>query len=233
LKKISLLSTDTLHHRALIKELSERGIFFDSVVFESTSVLPQFEIGPCFDQEQEAFELANWGKVELDIEPIIVENINSPDTLRFFSGRSTDMAVVFGTRRIAKPLLEKFDLIINVHRGQADRYRGLDSDLWAAYHSDWGGLGVTVHVVDENLDTGDLVCWKQLALFKNLRCSQIRYYTTNIAIELIFDSIRNYCDGRLVAEPQTEVGRYYSFMPLSIKKIVEAKFNKYCEQLNE
>ena len=39
----------------------------------------------------------------------------------------------------------------------AQYYRGLDSDLWAIYHRDYKNIGVTIHMVDSELDTGEIL----------------------------------------------------------------------------
>ena len=40
-----------------------------------------------------------------------------------------------------------------------------------------------------------------------------------------------YLNERLNPIPQKKIGRYYSFMPLDLKRIVEKKFELYCESL--
>jgi len=56
MKKIVVLSTDTKHHRYFINKIQSIGILFDSILFETTFVKPKFEIGPCFEEEQDMFE---------------------------------------------------------------------------------------------------------------------------------------------------------------------------------
>ena len=58
-------------------------------------------------------------------------------------------------------------------------------------------------------------------------CSHIRYYTTVIASELVVKILKqNY-----IIKKDGGNGRYYSFMPLDLKKIVEKKFNLYCAEI--
>ena len=51
--------------------------------------------------------------------------------------------------------------IINIHRGLASKYRGLDSELWAIKNYDFVLLEQQFDI-DKNLDTGDIVYQKDL-----------------------------------------------------------------------
>ena len=46
---------------------------------------------------------------------------------------------------------------INLHGGDPEKYRGLDSHLWSIYHEDWASLVSTLHVVSKDLDAGDSI----------------------------------------------------------------------------
>ena len=46
---------------------------------------------------------------------------------------------------------------INTHAGITPKYRGTHGGYWALYNSDPGRCGVTVHLVDAGIDTGDIV----------------------------------------------------------------------------
>ena len=71
----------------------------------------------------------------------------------------------------------------------------------------------------------------RLNLQRGMQTHQIRYYTTLIASELIYKSINDYLSNSLKSFPQGKRGRYYSFMPLELKKIVNKRFNKFCKVL--
>ena len=118
-----------------------------------------------------------------------------------------------------------------MHRGIAQKYRGLDSDLWAIYHQDYKSIGVTIHLVEEKLDTGAIIYQKEMKLIKNMKIFQIRYYTTLIATDLVKKTIADYSSGALQPVPQEKIGRYYSFMPLDLKSIVTNRFNLYCKNI--
>ncbi len=121
--------------------------------------------------------------------------------------------------------------MINVHRGITEKYKGLDSDLWAIYHGDYENIGVTIHRVSSNLDAGEIAFCEAMPLIGNMKIHQIRYYTTIISTRLVMESIYKYLQNNLTYREQNSYGRYYSFMPTDLKKIVQCKFNKYCQSL--
>ena len=49
--KFVLLSTDTYHHWYFINKLKEFNIYFDQIIFETSSVKPLFKTEPFFTKE--------------------------------------------------------------------------------------------------------------------------------------------------------------------------------------
>ena len=96
--------------------------------------------------------------------------------------------------------------------------KGLDSDLWAIYHDDFNNIGVTIHKVDTELDTGDFSYSKSLKLDKNMQIFQLRFYTTLLAYELVKKTLLDFINGDIKFSKQKKIGRYYSFMPIQLKK---------------
>ena len=234
--KIILLSSDTTHHRYFINSLLDAGIELEKIVFETGKVKPKFKTGPLFESDEEKFEKNYFFKSTSynlpNIEICKVKNINSEQVLEMLRRVKPDLGIVFGTGLIKKNVISSFkDGLINVHRGIAQKYRGLDSDLWAIYHQDYKSIGVTIHLVEEKLDTGAIIYQKEMKLIKNMKIFQIRYYTTLIATDLVKKTIADYSSGALQPVPQEKIGRYYSFMPLDLKSIVTNRFNLYCKNI--
>ena len=223
-----IFTTDTLHHRYFISYLAEKGFVPKCIFLEETSVTPKFPIGPIFEEEQNKFENKKWKNTKKlnSFNLYKTPNINSLlDKIKIYNN---EQLVVFGTRKIDDNILNNFKIPpINIHRGDSRRYRGLDSDLWAIYHNDYDSIGVTIHEVVPQLDKGKIIYFRKMKIIKNMLCSHIRYYTTVIASELVVKILKqNY-----IIKKDGGNGRYYSFMPLDLKKIVEKKFNLYCAEI--
>lgn len=235
-KRILLLSTDTPHHRYYINRLIDEGIPLENCAFETTSLHAPFAVGPTFEADEAAFEEANFfTNVRRDLDRVeisLVPDITSSEGVEAIRAIRPDLGVVFGTRRLPMDVISLFpDGLINMHRGIATRYRGLDSDLWAVYHKDWDNIGGTVHMIDADLDTGPILGSESLQLSPGMACHQLRYHTTKIVTRLTARILKDYLADRMEGVAQKKTGRYYSFMPVDLKRIVARRFDRYCEAL--
>jgi len=86
-----------------------------------------------------------------------VANLNSTNAIRILGECHADLGIVLGTR-ILKPATFGVPRLgcINLHKGKVPEYRGLPPGFWELYDG-VSSAAVTVHVVDEGLDTGDIV----------------------------------------------------------------------------
>jgi methionyl-tRNA formyltransferase len=87
-----------------------------------------------------------------------VRSVNDPRAAEALRDWAPRVVVVAGTRIIARPLLESVPAtFLNMHAGMTPRYRGVHGGYWALACGDREHCGVTVHVVDPGVDTGDVV----------------------------------------------------------------------------
>ena len=83
---------------------------------------------------------------------IISEKIEKKDVLKY------DFIISFGYRhKINKEVINLFknNNIINLHHSYLPFNRGVDPNFWSIV--DNNPSGVTIHLIDENLDTGDIL----------------------------------------------------------------------------
>jgi methionyl-tRNA formyltransferase len=87
-----------------------------------------------------------------------VESINNDEVIEMLKQLQPDVVVVNGTRIIAKRVLEAVDApFINTHAGITPKYRGVHGGYWALANDDAAHCGVTIHLVDTGVDTGDIL----------------------------------------------------------------------------
>jgi hypothetical protein len=81
--------------------------------------------------------------------------VNHATTLELLASLQPDVLLVAGAP-LLKPGLFSIPRLgaINVHFGIAPRYRGEHTLFWPIYHRDLGNVGVTVHLIDEGIDSG-------------------------------------------------------------------------------
>jgi methionyl-tRNA formyltransferase len=103
-------------------------------------------------------------ELRLDPEPtscaaiVPVGSVNSETCRQELARIAPDVVVVFGTRIIGRETLRAINVpIINFHSGINPAYRGQAGGYWALAMGDQARAGVTAHLVDEGVDTGDVL----------------------------------------------------------------------------
>jgi folate-dependent phosphoribosylglycinamide formyltransferase PurN len=87
-----------------------------------------------------------------------IDSINSEEVVSLLKKINPDAVVVNGTRIISKSVLSAINApFINTHMGITPRYRGVHGGYWALVNGDPDNCGVTVHLVDQGIDTGGVL----------------------------------------------------------------------------
>jgi folate-dependent phosphoribosylglycinamide formyltransferase PurN len=87
-----------------------------------------------------------------------VSSVNSNEAIECLRGASPAVVVLSGTRILSKETLAATDArIINIHAGITPLYRGVHGGYWALAKGDPAHCGVTVHLVDAGIDTGEIL----------------------------------------------------------------------------
>jgi methionyl-tRNA formyltransferase len=235
--KIVILTTETLHHTFLVREINK--VFQLEMVFvETASVSSPFEVYHSFEREREIYEKKVFFDGEdvslVDVAPVKhVGSINDSETIRKLSKLRPEIIVVFGTGRIHDSIIRICpDGIINLHGGDPEKYRGLDTHLWAIYNKDFASLITTIHHLNRELDDGKIIMQSSINITPSTLLYQLRRYNTDICIDLTMSAIDMYKrHGYFISRIQREKGRYYSFMPTALKEICVKRFAKYTESL--
>ena len=230
--RIVILSTETIHHtyfiNCIVNSFDVVGIFY-----EIKHIRFPFDTSSPFEDDEKAFENDNFfvdvpNSIPIDLPVHRVQSLNDPEFKEMAQECRADLALVFGCGKIRPhvfPLFKKG--LINVHRGIATEYRGLDSDLWAIYHRDFENIGTTLHFVEEKLDTGDIIRMERINYTNKDKIFHLRFKTTLLAADMVADVISEYRRNELNRIKQTKYGRYYSAMPTILKSDCERKFNSY------
>ena len=227
---IAILTTKTTHH-----------IFFENQIFkkykniiniyETTSVKPKFQIDAIFEKKREIFEKKicfRNKKLNFKGKSYPIKNINDNIIFKILKKHNIKYLIVFGTRKIKKEIVKRYkNKIFNLHGGNPEEFRGLDSHYWSIYHNNFN-LYSCLHKLSYKLDEGDIIFLKKIKLQKNMKIHQLRLKNTLCCIQMVLRLIyliKN--NKRIPFFKQNNKSRYYSFMPKVIKDIVEKKFNLF------
>ncbi len=104
-----------------------------------------------------------------------VTNINAKENVELLKTINPDLVVVVGTRKLQREVFGTASKgAINLHSGLLPFYRGSDSEFWALYNNEPDKIGVTIHYIEEGLDTGDIILCERQKVVPNDTHSQLR-----------------------------------------------------------
>jgi hypothetical protein len=87
-----------------------------------------------------------------------VPSVNSPECRALLSKLAPAVVAVYGTRILKRATLDSLAApFINYHAGINPKYRGQHPGYWALASGDAENAGVTIHLVDEGVDTGSVL----------------------------------------------------------------------------
>lgn len=237
--KIAVLTTQTPHHAFLVREMQSR--FGNIVAFCETAVCtkPKFETYHPFEGNRDQYEWQRWfGGTETAIADLVptyhVTSLNDQDSVAALNVEHPDLIIVFGTGILKSPVIEICPKrIFNLHGGDPEQYRGLDTHLWAIFHRDFTGFVTTLHRLDTEVDTGDIILQGEIPLYPNMPIHTLRAANTEVCVKLASGAIDMVVrDGDVSCRRQRQVGRYYSAMPANLKSVCQSRFNTYTKKLN-
>ncbi|MBO6519964.1 MAG: hypothetical protein JJ900_03645 [Rhodospirillales bacterium] len=236
--RIAILTTQTPHHAHFVRALAKR-YEIASVLLETAAVQPPFDTAHDFETERQIYEVEHWfgQAAEPDIGDFApcarYASLNDPDALKHLDKASPDIAIVFGTGRLAPSVLDLLPgCILNLHGGNPEHYRGLDTHLWAIYHDDYEGLVSCLHLAEPELDTGAVLAMRPVPLRRGMELYELRAANTETCIDISVEQLdRLGSGGQLQFQPLQTKGRYYSFMPACLKSLCVDKFRRYTEKL--
>ncbi len=93
-----------------------------------------------------------------------VGSLNSPKAAAALRESAADLGIVLGTRILKRSTFAVPRLgCLNLHKGKVPDFRGMPPGFWELYEGSQTA-GVTVHFVDDSLDTGDVIGTREVAI---------------------------------------------------------------------
>ena len=188
--KVLILTTDTNHHNFFIYKLLLH--YPDiSVIIESDIVKPKYPTFHKFETMRDDFENNLWREIlEFPLKKLcsnyqITSNINNLEIINKIKYSNFDVCLVFGTRKINNDLIAALPKnSFNLHGGDPQHYRGLDSHLWSIWHRDVNGLKVCIHRLDSKLDHGEIFQLEDLDIKSIDSVFQLRSINTQKCVDI-------------------------------------------------
>lgn len=153
-------------------------------------------------------------------------DFHSEEIIKYIDSFSSDLIVFTGGGIIKKNLLSLPKVgILNCHMGILPYYRGMDCHLWALINSDFDNIGLSTHLMDEGIDTGNLlkimrIKVEQAEKFNDVE-DLIEYFMPQFIVETIIDIQNNsYIE---LKQDQSDGKQYFSIK--NVKLLSQAKDN--------
>jgi folate-dependent phosphoribosylglycinamide formyltransferase PurN len=132
--------------------------------------------------------------------PVITRliNINSTEAVSLISAKAPDIVIVNGTRILKKAVLKStLGVFLNTHQGITPQYRGGHGAYWALFQNDPQHCGVTVHLVDEGIDTGNIVAQAPISPETSDNFVTYPFLQSAAALPLLVTAIQDIAKGTL------------------------------------
>jgi methionyl-tRNA formyltransferase len=157
---------------------------------------PQFDAWRWLDKEK--------------IPRITSPNVNSPDFNQYVKGLNVDLIVVYFFSQIFKGAIFHAPRlgILNCHPSLLPRYGGPHPAFWMLKNGETKA-GVTVHVMTEKIDAGDIVAQQELAIGENENAGQLIQRQHRAAATLLAEAVNAMALGTIVCKPQNLAERSY------------------------
>lgn len=143
---------------------------------------------------------------------------NGPECQDLLRRLAPDIIAVYGTGIIRARIIRLAGkAILNMHTGLSPRYRGSDTIFWPLYHEEPDWIGVTIHVLDEGLDSGPIIRTGRPEIAADDHEDSLFCKAVMVGAPLYADAIRTvFQDGVSAAPQQLEQGRMYRFVDRTV-----------------
>jgi methionyl-tRNA formyltransferase len=126
----------------------------------------------------------------------VVGDINDTECIDFIEHHTPDILAVCGTT-VIRP--EVFTLTpkgaINIHTGITPEYRSADPIFWALYSGEPEKVGVTIHFIDQGIDTGPIIHQDTVPVFAGDTLATIYVRCIRRGAELYSCALSEIADG--------------------------------------
>ena len=158
---------------------------------------------------QPRFDTWTWLDKE-KIPRIPCPSVNAPRFIEYVKGLNIDLIVVCIFPQILKAaILQTPRLgVINCHPSLLPRYAGPQPEFWMLKNGE-SVAGITVHVMTEKIDAGDIVAQQELIIGENENTGQLLQRQYHAAATLLTEAVNAMAQGTIDLKPQDIADRSY------------------------
>ena len=140
-------------------------------------------------------------------------NLNTGAAEDYLRGSHADLGIVLGTRILKRGVFSIPRMgCINLHKGKVPEYRGQPPGFWELYDGQTSA-GVTVHFVDDGLDTGEVLGAAEVAIHPKETPDSLRKKLDREGVQLLTKVVEQIEQGLQTRIPQSKNARAFRTRP--------------------
>lgn len=157
-----------------------------------------------------------------------VTSFNNSALIEELVALKIDVGVFCGGGILREKFLKSFSIgVLNCHMGILPKYRGMDVVEWPILENDLKHVGVTCHLMDNGIDTGDIIEIVKVDAKKFKSINELRAYLSGVMLGLMIKSILSISKGDFQRHIQAQSdGKQYFVMHPLLKEIALKGLNK-------
>jgi len=151
------------------------------------------------------------------------ENCNSKELIEYVQNSNIDYLLSInvyqkiGSKLINIPKKGAW----NIHFGDLPKYRGMSPYIWALSNNE-SNIGITIHELADDFDTGRIIMKKKIAIEKDDSAMSLYIRGCENVSKMLVEAIRKNESGQLISVNQTGQPSYFSYPNKScIRKIYQ------------
>jgi folate-dependent phosphoribosylglycinamide formyltransferase PurN len=147
-----------------------------------------------------------------------VPSANGEECRALLRELAPDVIAVYGTAVIKPPVIRLArKAILNMHTGLSPQYRGSDTIFWALHNEEPQSVGVTIHALDEGVDSGPIVRTGRPAIARDDDEDSLFCKCVILGAQLYEQAVREIMAGdRHYAAQDLHQGREYRFVDRTV-----------------
>ncbi len=210
---VAVIIEEKVSSKKLIKARIKRlGFFrvFNQILFQSTiSKILLYSSKKRIVEIKNKYNLSSKSIPEKKV--INVSSVNSSESIENLKKIKSDIIIVNGTRIITNKVLKSTKTrFINTHVGITPFYRGVHGAYWALVAKDTENCGVTIHEVDQGIDTGSIIKQERIKISKNDNFATYPFHQYGVSIVPMKETLNEIKNDTLILQNKpSQKGKLY------------------------
>jgi methionyl-tRNA formyltransferase len=159
------------------------------------------------------------------------KNINSKNIIEKVKNIKPDLLISSHFEKLIKKELINIPSLgcLNLHPSLLPFYKGMSPQHWPIINGE-KKTGITIHFIDESIDTGNIILQKEINLNDNMYVSDLQLLWTKMYQTIMCEAIKMVINGNKGEKQQTTAGSYFGKLKpeqceINVSKGIKSAYN--------